>query len=322
MVRGKLLGGDSRGDGLKYLGVGALNGITDGRGHPLCAAGNMQVLDGRARMFVKPFRGGRAMWQLTWPCDEAEAMSLYEASKEQLQVRAIELTRTWNQEFSSMVYDTPLRALRGGGMFDRPPRSLQRRIAASGSGAAGRVAITGDAAHPMSPFKGQGANQALVDALELGRCLRSAFAGGTTIAPTQLATVLADFHSRMEERVAPMVAGSRSNVDFYHHAPAKAGMLNCDPVWLATKFKGVGMSAGVGVTEDMQSPAEDATMDRPLPRSRKPRWSKLEMCAFIGAWIGLRPWLIAKFIGFARPCVPEDPRATVAMPFRAEHRYR
>ena len=35
----------------------------------------------------------------------------------------------------------------------------------------GRITILGDAAHPMTPFLGQGACQALEDAVVLGQCL-------------------------------------------------------------------------------------------------------------------------------------------------------
>jgi salicylate hydroxylase len=48
-------------------------------------------------------------------------------------------------------------------LFDRPP------IPAMG---AGRLALLGDAAHPMLPFFAQGASQAIEDAWILARCLK------------------------------------------------------------------------------------------------------------------------------------------------------
>ena len=80
-----------------------------------------------------------------------------------------------------------------------------------------RVTLLGDAGHPMSPFKGQGANQALLDALLLARALRgSELCGGK--AP--LRSALAAYEAEMMRRATPKVLKSREAAEQLHCAAA------------------------------------------------------------------------------------------------------
>ena len=77
-------------------------------------------------------------------------------------------------------------------LFDRPPLESWTR---------GRVALLGDAAHPMLPFMGQGAAQSIEDGLALARCLAA-----DRDDPQR---ALGTYAVHRRERVAAMQAASR-----------------------------------------------------------------------------------------------------------------
>jgi len=95
----------------------------------------------------------------------------------------------WNADIIALIKAAPAQNLFKWALFDRDP--LQSWVN-------GRVALLGDAAHPMLPFLGMGAAMALEDAVVLARCIddfadvASAFAGyqATRLARAN-ATVLA-----------------------------------------------------------------------------------------------------------------------------------
>ena len=78
--------------------------------------------------------------------------------------------------------------------------------------------LLGDAAHPMAPFKAQGANQALLDAVSLARCLVK-----TDLAPgparRSVHEALAEYWAEMAPRASAKVAASR-NAARLLHSPA------------------------------------------------------------------------------------------------------
>lgn len=73
--------------------------------------------------------------------------------------------RTWCAPVLELISATPAEAILRNDMYDRPTVRTW---------SVGRVTLVGDAAHPMTPNSGQGACQALEDALALGDSVKRA----------------------------------------------------------------------------------------------------------------------------------------------------
>ena len=84
---------------------------------------------------------------------------------------ALQGTCTALQDLLNAVHDWRLWV-----MHDRPPMQGAQQMAQ------GRVALLGDAAHPMRPYLSQGAGMAIEDAAELGWVLRAATSANAPVA--------------------------------------------------------------------------------------------------------------------------------------------
>jgi salicylate hydroxylase len=90
-------------------------------------------------------------------------------------------------------------------LADRAP------MAGAAQMAAGRIALLGDAAHPMRPFLAQGAAMAIEDAAELGAALAAL---GTSQA--DIPAALAHYAGQRWQRAARVQARSRRNGQIFH----------------------------------------------------------------------------------------------------------
>ena len=79
--------------------------------------------------------------------------------------RVLETFAEWTEPVEAIVEDTPADDIVERPICDRPPLSAWSN---------GRVTLLGDAAHPVVPSLGQGANMAFEDAYELAECLAAA----------------------------------------------------------------------------------------------------------------------------------------------------
>jgi 2-polyprenyl-6-methoxyphenol hydroxylase-like FAD-dependent oxidoreductase len=150
------------------------------------------------------------MWQLSFPMPEKEAKVLSGQKAEALKEEACHRTQ-WHTPIPQIVSATLPAKISGYPIYDREVLTSQLLDTI------GALTLIGDAAHPMSPFKGQGANQALLDALSLARNISIKCTPGSNWREVGLRkTVLTEFEEEMLARSASKVKDSAEAVELLH----------------------------------------------------------------------------------------------------------
>jgi salicylate hydroxylase len=219
-VRQQLLGEEKT--PLRYLGCIVILGIcpltteaVNNLQSPLLDGETVfQTADGSTRIYMMPYSNKEYMWQLSFPMDETSAKVLSRRGPQALKEESIKMCQGWHNPIPPILQQTPSSLVSGYPVYDR---ELLTQELLNSSSVSRRVALIGDAAHPMSPFKGQGANQALLDALSLARLLYKSF--GTTTNkddPTMLTVALRTFEEEMLTRSSVKVEASAKAAHFLH----------------------------------------------------------------------------------------------------------
>lgn len=193
------------------LGICSLKALTDLKSPLLDSATVFQTANGNERIYVMPYDRDSIMWQLSFPLTETEAKELSTRGAEAMKAESRARLYRWHDPIPQMLENTPTAQITGYPVYDRKlldPALLQT---------AGNATLIGDAAHPMSPFKGQGANQALLDSLALARRISTACGPGSNWRKIGLRdTVLSTFEIEMLERSNTKVQGSEEAARLLH----------------------------------------------------------------------------------------------------------
>ncbi|KAI1469163.1 FAD/NAD(P)-binding domain-containing protein [Daldinia caldariorum] len=119
------------------------------------------------------------------------------ASREELYNYVMNLTSNLDPRFSEVIRSTTLDELK--------PQPMVFRDAQIENLPVGRITLLGDAAHPMSPFRGEGGVHALRDALNLGKAIAQIKSNNTD----EIKSLLGPYQEEMLSRGVQAVRASR-----------------------------------------------------------------------------------------------------------------
>ncbi|MFD2554606.1 FAD-dependent oxidoreductase [Sphingobacterium tabacisoli] len=196
-------------DCMVILGICPLAGLNHTDSDLLDSATVFQTANGNDRLYVMPYTVDSIMWQLSFPISEADALDLSAKGRKALKEEAC-LRTPWHAPIPQLMAATPEDKISGYPVYDRELLHTEQ------FDHIGDVTLLGDAAHPMSPFKGQGANQAILDALSLAQIIAKEcpFSPWKTLGLRK--TILKEFEKEMLSRSASKVKGSADAAQFLH----------------------------------------------------------------------------------------------------------
>lgn len=197
-------------DCIVILGICPLKELQHLESELLDSATVFQTANGNERIYVMPFSEDKIMWQLSFPMSEIEAEKLSNRGVKALKEEA-KLRTQWHVPIPQIIAATHEDQITGYPVYDR--EILNAQLFEKGK----FTTLIGDAAHPMSPFKGQGANQALLDALSLARGIAKGCRPMSDWKSKGIRkSVLTDFESEMLARSAKKVKDSAEAAQFLH----------------------------------------------------------------------------------------------------------
>lgn len=189
------------------LGICPLSALENFHSPLLDSATVFQTANGNERIYIMPYSSDSVMWQLSFPMSENEAKALSDRGSQALKEEACRRT-LWHDPIPQILAATQAAQISGYPVYDREILDAEWLK--------GKVTLIGDAAHPMSPFKGQGANQALLDALALARGISSACGSSHWKKDGIRKAVLVDYEEDMIVRSAIKVKDSADAAKFLH----------------------------------------------------------------------------------------------------------